>query len=143
MKNMKRLLALLIVAALISLGTVTYAAGGKENQQETLTVKNWKGKHVGTVKYVVMNPSTGNVIFIILYLDEEGKKEIAVPLAAFSSYDWEQGILTLNVSQEELVSAPEFHDSDLNNPTFAEGVYKFFGLMPAWTDEKKEERKRM
>ena len=140
---MKRLLALLIVAALISLGTVAYAAGWKENQKETLTVENWKGKHVGIVKYVVMNPSTRKVTFVILYLNKEGKKEIAVPPAAFSSYDWENRILILNVSEEELVSAPEFHDSDLDNPAFTEGVYKFFGLMPAWTDEKKEERKRM
>lgn len=139
---MKKLLALLTAAILISLGTVAYAAGGIEKQNETLAVKNWKGSHVGTVKYVVVNPSTGIVTFVVLYL-EEGKKEIIVPLTAFSSYDWENGILILNVSQKELVSAPEFHDSDVNDPAFVERVYKFFGLMPSWTDETEEEGKRM
>lgn len=138
MKKMKKLLALLTVAILISLGTVAYAAGGTENQKETLVVKNWKGNHVGIVKYVVVNPSTGIVTFVILYL-EEGKREIAVPLAAFSSYDRENGILILSFSEKELLAAPEFHDSDLNNPAFAEGVYRFFGLVPSWTDETEEE----
>jgi len=135
---MKKLLALLTVAILISLGTVAYAAGGTESQKETLAVKNWKGNHVGIVKYVVVNPSTGIVTFVILYL-EEGKKEIAVPLAAFSSYDQENGNLILSFSEKELLSAPEFHDSDLNDPAFAEGVYRFFGLVPSWTDETEEE----
>lgn len=108
-----------------------------------MTVNNWKGKHVGIVKYVVVNPYTGNVTFVILYLDKEGKKEIAVPLAVFSSYDQENGILILNISEKELASAPEFYDSDLNNPAFAEGVYRFFGLVPPWTEETKEEGKRI
>lgn len=140
---MKRLLALLTVAALLSFGTVAYAAGGTANQKETLEVKNWKGKHVGIIKYVVANVSTGNVTFLILYLDEEGKKEIAVPLAAFSPYDREDGILILNVNEKELISAPEFHDSDLNDPAFAENVYKFFGLAPPWTEETKKDGERM
>ena len=135
---MKRLLALLTVAALLSPGIVAYAANGTENQKETLEVKNWKAKHIGIVKYVVLDPSTGNITFLILYLDKEGKKEIAVPLAAFSSFDQDNGILVLNVSEEELASAPEFHDSDLNDPAFAERVYRFFGLVPPWRDEGKE-----
>ncbi len=140
---MNRVLALLTVAVLLSFGTVAYAAGGTGNQKETLEVNNWKGKHLGIVKYVLVNPSTGNVAFVILYLDKKAKKEIAVPSAAFSSYDWENGILILNVSEKELTSAPEFHDFDLNNPGFAEGVYRFFGLAPPWTEETEEEGNRM
>jgi hypothetical protein len=139
MANMKKLLALLTVAVLLSLGTVAYAANGRENQEKILEVKNWKGKHIGIVKYVVQDPSTGNVTFLILHLDKEAKKEIAVPLAAFSSFDQYNGILVLNVSEQELASAPEFHDLDLNNPDFAEGIYRFFGLVPCCTEERKEE----
>ncbi len=140
---MKKLVALLTVAVLISLGTLAYAAGAAEGQKESLTVTNWKGQHIGIVKYVVVNSSTGNVTFLILYLDKEGKKEIAVPLAAFASYDHENGILTLNVSEKELASAPEFHDSDLDNPAFAESMYRFFGLAPSWTEKSGEKEKRM
>ena len=142
MKKMKKLLALLTVAIFLSLGTFAYAAGGTENQNEALAVKNWKGNHVGIVKYFVVNPSTGNLAFVILYL-EGGKKEIAVPLAAFSAFDRDSGILILRFSEKELLSAPEFHDSDLNNPSFAEGIYTFFGLVPSWTNGTEEEGIRM
>ncbi len=99
-----------------------------------------KGQHIGIVRYVVLNSSTGNITFVILYLDKEGKKEIAVPLAAFASYDHENGILTLNVSEKELALAPEFRDSDLDNPAFAENIYRFFGLAPSWTEDRGEKR---
>jgi hypothetical protein len=138
---MKRV-ALLTLAALISLGTAAYSVRGAENQEDILTVNNWKGKHIGIVQYVLVDPSTGNLAFVILYLKDR-KKEIALPLAAFSSYDREHGTLTLKFSEKVLLSAPEFHDSDLNDPAFAEEVYRFFDLVPSWTDETEEEGKRM
>lgn len=137
---MKKLIAMLTVAVLISLGTLAYAAGDGKVQKESLTVNNWKGQHIGTVNYVVVNSSTGSITFVILYLDKERRKEIAVPLASFASYDHGNGILTLNVSEKELALAPEFHDSDLDNPAFAENVYRFFGLAPSWTEEGGEKR---
>jgi len=140
-RKMKKLLAPLTIAILLVLGTVAYAASETGNQRETLTVENWKGTHIGIVKFVLANPSTGDVNFVILYL--EGNKEIAVPMAAFSSYDQESGVLVLNLSERELVSAPEFHDSDLNDPAFSERVYRFFGLVPPWTENTKEEGNRM
>ncbi len=140
---MKKLLALLTVATVLSLGTLAYAARGTQNQEEITEVINWKGEHIGIVKYVVVNPSTGQVTFAILYLDGKERKEIAVPLEAFSSYDQNNNILVLNVSEKELALAPKFYESDLNNPDFAEGVYRFFGLVPSWTEEGKEEGQRM
>ncbi len=137
---MNRLLALSTVAVLISLGTATYAVGAAEDQKQTVEVTNWKGKHLGIATEVVTNPSTGGITFIIVYLDQEAKKEIAVPLAAFSSYDHTNGTLILNVGEEDLVSAPEFHDSDLENPGFAESVYRFFGLVPPWTEKENEQQ---
>ena len=140
---MKRLLGLLTVAVLFSLWTVAYADNGRENQKKTMEVKNWKGKHIGIAHHVVLDSSTGNVTFLILFLDKKAKKEVAVPLAAFSSFDQYNGILVLNVSEEQLASAPEFHDLDLNHPDFAEGIYRFFGLVPSWTEEKKGEELRI
>ena len=134
---MKRLFALFTIAILLSVGAVVYAAG-TEGQQKTIEVTNWKGKHVGIAKYIVMDPLTGNITFVILYLDRDVKKEIAVPFAAFSSYDHKNGVFILNVSEEKLFSVPEFHDSDLNNPAYAESIYRFFGLAPRWTEEKRE-----
>lgn len=140
---MKKLVALLTVAALVGLGTVAYAACETQKQKEILEVTSWKGKHIGIVHNVVMNLSTGNVTFVILCLDKQEKKEIAVPLAAFSSFDRENGILTLSVSEKELVLAPEFHDSDLKDPDFAERVHRFFGRVPPWTEEQTEGEERL
>ncbi len=139
---MKRLIALSIVAALICLAAGSYPVLAADNQGGTLEVKNWKGSHVGIVNHVLMSPA-GSVTFIIVYLDREARKEIAVPVAAFSSYDQENGVLVLKVSEKQLASAPEFHDSDLDNPAFAETIYRFFGLAPRWTEENKEEGQRM
>ncbi len=132
---MKRLMTQAIVVVFLCLLPVAYALGaGTENQGEGLAVKNWKGEYVGSVKHVLTESSTGNIIFVILSLGKPGDKEIVVPVVSFSSYDYENGFLTLNVSKEILATAPEFHASDLKDPAFPERVYRFYGLAPAWKD---------
>ena len=128
---MKRFLALTTVVIFLSLGSIAYAVG---NQEEGLAVKNWKGEYVGFVRHVLTDSSTGNIIFVILSLGKGGEKEIVVPVSSFSSYDYENGFLVLNVSKEILATAPEFQISDLKDPAFAERVYRFFGLAPSWKD---------
>jgi len=130
-ENMRKLLALATFAILLSFGAIAYAGG---NQEESLAVKNWKGEYVGSVRHVLTDPSSGNIVFVILSLGEEGKKEIVVPVHSFSSYDYENGFLILNVSKEILAGAPEFHVSDLKDPAFVERVYRFFGVAPSWKD---------
>jgi hypothetical protein len=140
-KNMKRLLWLATGMILISFGFIAHGAGGG-SQDDALIVKNWKGKYIGSIKHVLVDPPNREITFVILSLGKEGKKEIAVPLHAFS-YDHKNGILVLNASEEDLATAPEFHVSDLNDPTFAEKVYRFFGQAPSWTDGRKEGEIRM
>jgi hypothetical protein len=142
---MRKLRALVMAAILISFGSIGYAGdhGGKAgSQEEALVVKNWKGEHIGSVRHVLLDSSAGDVAFIILSLGKE-KKEIVIPLRSFSSYDPQKGTLVLNVSKGILVAAPEFHISDLKDPTFAERVYRFFGEAPPWTERAAEEEKRM
>jgi hypothetical protein len=128
---MRKFFALAAVLIFLSFGFIAYAAG---DQEEGLAVKNWKGAYVGSVRHVLTDPSTGNVIFLILSLGKGGEKEIVVPVRSFSSYDHENGFLVLNVSKEILTAAPEFHVSDLKDPAFMERVYQFFGLAPSWKD---------
>ena len=135
MNKTKKLLMLLVVAVLVSLGTTVYAADMMENQKAVLDVQTWKGKHVGSVRYFVVDPPHDAVFLIVYY--GEGSKEIAVPVAAFSSFDQETRILTLKVSESQLASAPEFHDSDIDNPAFTENAYRSFGLAPPWREEEK------
>jgi len=142
---MRKLWVLVMAAILIRFGSIGYAGdqGGKAgNQEEAVVVKNWKGEHIGSVRHVLLDSSTGDVAFIILSLDKE-KKEIVIPLRSFSSYDRENRTLILNVSKGILIDAPEFHLSDLKDPTFADRVFLFFGEAPPWTERASEEEKRM
>lgn len=128
---MRKFLALAMVMVFLSFGSLACAAG---NQEEGLAVKNWKGEYVGSVRQVLTDSSSGNIVFVILSLGKGGEKEIVVPVKSFSSYDYENGFLVLNVSKEILATAPEFHVSDLKDPAFTERVYRFFGLAPSWKD---------
>jgi hypothetical protein len=134
---MRKLLGLL-TAAILSLGLVAYAIGdeaGLEGQTEALLVKNSEGEDVGTIHNALVDPF-GRIAFIILSVDDMGggQKEIAVPIGAFS-LNREKRSLVLDIGKEKLSSAPVFQLSDLGGTTFAENAYRFFGLMPAWSDQ--------
>jgi len=127
-ESMRKFLMLVVCMIFLSFGSFAYAGGPEEG----LAVKNWKGEYIGSVKHVLTDSSSGNIVFIILSLGQEKKKEIAVPVRSFSSYDHESGFLVLNVSKEILGAAPEFNISSLKDPSFTEKVYQFFGLAPSW-----------
>ena len=128
---MRKFLVLATFVNLLSFGSIACAAGGKD---EGMVVKNWKGEYLGSVEHVLTDPSTGDIVFVILSFGQDAKKEIAVPVRSFSSYDYENGFLVLNVSKGILAAAPEFHVSDLKDPAFVERVYQFFGLAPYWKE---------
>ncbi len=128
---MRKFLMLVTFAMLLSFGFSVYAVG----EEEGLVVKNWKGEYIGSVRHVLTDSSNGNIIFVVLSLDQEKKREIVVPVRSFSSYDFEGGFLVLNVSKEILNTAPDFDMSDLQDPAFVERVYRFFGLAPFWKEE--------
>jgi len=141
-ENMKKLLVLAMLITLISFGSIAYAIGdgaGTTIQDQGLVVKNWKGEYIGSSKHVVLDSSTGTIVFIIVSLGQEGEKEIVVPPGVFS-VDQKNGVLILNISKKDLAAAPEYHASDLSDPNFVERVYRFFGLGPSWTDETPETR---
>ena len=137
---MKKFQVLFIAVILISFGFYAYTVfnttkTANQERARALAVKNSKGEYVGTVKNALVD-SSGNIAFVILSLGEpiaERRKEIAVPPGAFS-YDHENEDFVLDVSKEELAAAPEFAISDLNDPAFAEKVYRFFGLRAPWTE---------
>ena len=135
---MKKLLTLITIMTLISFGSVVYAFDPEaqtQNQEEALVVTNPEGQYIGTVANTLVTPS-GQILFIILSVGGEPgeqKKEIAIPLSRFL-YDQESGTLILNVEGEKLAIAPEFNISDLDDPSFATNVYKFFGEAPSWVE---------
>jgi len=142
---MRKILALLIAMNLLIFGLIAYEVhnGTKPGiEDEALAVKSWKGEHIGFTHHALMDSSTGNIVFLVLSLGK-GKKEIVVPISAFSSYNHKNRTLVLGVSRQTLIAAPEFHLSDLRDPTFAERVYRFFGEAPAWTDGAKARERRI
>src|SRR5512142_609620 len=100
---MKKYLLLITIIMILGYGI----ANGATDQVEGLAVKNWKGEHIGTVKHVLTDSSNGNIVFVLLPLEQGASKEIAVPVKSSSSYDFENGYLVLNVSKDILDTAPE------------------------------------
>ena len=129
-----------IVAILLSSQAMIYAADDSARssyQGHSLIVTNWKGEYIGTSHHVVMDPSAGNIVFVIVSLEMGQSKrirEIAVPWVLFS-IDKENRALVLSISEKQLNSAPEYHASDLEDPEFVGRIYHFFGLAPPWTEE--------
>ncbi|MGZ3568792.1 MAG: PRC-barrel domain-containing protein [Thermodesulfobacteriota bacterium] len=129
-----------IVAILLSSQAMVYAADDSarsSHQEHSLIVRNWKGEYIGTSHHVVMDPSAGNIVFVIVSLETGQSKrvrEIAVPWVLFS-VDKENRALVLSISEKQLNSASEYHASDLEDPGFVGRTYHFFGLAPPWTEE--------
>ncbi len=143
--NTEKLWALVMGVILMIFGSVASTVdhtAKSAKQEKALAVRNWKGDYIGSVQHVLLDSSTGNVAFIILLLPRE-KREIIIPLGSFSSYDHKNGTLVLSVSKEILIAAPEFHLSDLEDPAFAERVYRSFGRAPPWTGGGIEGERRM
>ncbi len=125
---MKRRFALAAVLTLLTLGTIADAGqdrAGSNAQEQGMAVMNWKGEYIGTSNHVVLHSLTGTVVLIIVSLNWEEPKEIAVPTGLFS-VDRKKGVLVLSISKNELDSAPDFHASDLEDPEFVKKVYYFY-----------------
>jgi hypothetical protein len=136
----KKWLFLATAVILLSFQTTAYAtddSAGGSHQVKSLIIRNWKGEYIGTSHHVVMDPSAGIIVFVIVSLEtrQNGEmKEIAVPWVLFS-VDKENGVLVLNVSKKQLESAPEYRASELEDPEFVARIYHFFALAPPWTEE--------
>ncbi len=136
----KKWLLAATAAILLSFQAMAYAAddsAGSGHKEKSLVVRNWKGEYIGTSHHVVMDPSAGLIVFVIVSLEtgqNKGIKEIAVPWVLFS-VDKGNGVLVLNISKKQLQSAPEYNVSNLDNPEFIARIYHFFALAPPWTEE--------
>ncbi len=49
-------------------------------------------------------------------------------------FRFESETLLLNMTKEQLASAPEFKESELSDPGYAGDLYRCYGLMPPWTE---------
>lgn len=91
------------------------------------------GEAAGQINDFVIDSSDGHIAFLILS-DVPGRETslIAVPFSVLSTRG-ENGFV-LNTSRAHLAIASGFDESsDLNNPRWAEDVYRYFGQQPYWT----------
>jgi hypothetical protein len=98
------------------------------------TIKDPQGEDLGIIIDVVTGPE-GRTAFAILsyWISDDTQKRVAVPLGALSCK--EQGCV-LNASKDTLDSAPTFVSEDeLAEPKLAEDIYRYFGVLPYWTEE--------
>ncbi|HSR13753.1 MAG TPA: PRC-barrel domain-containing protein [Thermodesulfobacteriota bacterium] len=93
-------------------------------------VKGLDGQRVGTVKDFVIDPN-GHIFALVSAQDMTGKT-IAVPFEAFSNTT--DNALTLNISKDQLTSAPDFQQS-LANRNWSQDTYSQFGIQPQWSDQ--------
>lgn len=135
---MKRVFVVCLAAFLVlGMASVLYAVKdqrGIGKGEEALVVKNVKGENIGTIRGALEDP-LGNIAFVIVTLKDEksGRKEIVVPVNAFSQGS-ENGTFVLDLSTDILTSAPEFNPASLNDPAYAEKIYKFYGQTPPWNE---------
>ena len=83
---------------------------------------------------LVINCSNGHIPFVTLSNVPGRTGEVfAVPFSMLSRKG--ETVFALNVTQDKLVSAPIFSQyEDQGSRAYAEGVYKYFGVQPYWTE---------
>jgi sporulation protein YlmC with PRC-barrel domain len=97
-------------------------------------VRTTKGEEVGNVNDLVVDSSDGHIAFVVLSdIVGRGDTLVAVPFGALSRTG--ENVFVLNTTRKQLASAPSFNGhADLSNLSYAENVYRYFGLQPYWTE---------
>ncbi len=129
---MKTSLWLVVVLLALTCGPGAYGFSPvSETKKTELMIYDLNGYPLGTIKNSLVD-AEGDIVFIILALGTEAdqsRKEIIVPLSAFS-FDETSSLILLRMSAEQVAAAPEFHFSDLRDPSFGEKIYEFYGETP-------------
>jgi len=114
---------------------------GKAHEEVSLwigkEVVNTGGQYLGTVRDFV-HDSDGKVSFAVVsrggFLGF-GETKVAIPYSALT-YDRDKQHFTCAISEDRFANAPEIEDeAKLHDRSFAEEIYRYFGLQPYWTEE--------
>ncbi|HSR13397.1 MAG TPA: PRC-barrel domain-containing protein [Thermodesulfobacteriota bacterium] len=102
-------------------------------------VKDKSGKNIAKVSDLILDRN-GKVVYVIVShggVAGFGGKDISIPVGAVTlSGSGKDRYFTLNLSAEELNSAPQYNRlADLVNPRYVDTTYRFFGLQPQWGDQ--------
>jgi len=100
-------------------------------------VKDPQGEVVGKIDDLVFDDEGRISIAILGYggFLGIGQNLVAVPITSLSSTE-EPRHFVLNTTKENIQSAPLFSKKALDDPGWANGVYRYFGQQPYWTNER-------
>ncbi len=155
---MKKMLVFLAVISLIvtvmsvqpALADVKQGAAGdrslaigtfKDQDLVGLKVQNTRGEDLGRISSLAIDPKDGRVAFAVLtYGGFWGFRAnyVAVPLTVMDLKTDKNGkpdAFVLNMSKQQLASAPAFSGNGMPDEKQVEDSYRFFGETPYWTDK--------
>jgi sporulation protein YlmC with PRC-barrel domain len=148
---MKKILSIIVVLSVLAFGLLvatgyTFECVSKswDRSYQTsevigLWVKNHQGRYLGRIQDLVFDPD-GHVIFAIIGYTKFnwrliGENSVAVP---FNALVYERNakhpMVVVDISLEKFQSAPMFVKTDLMDRRREEGVYRYFGQQPYWTE---------
>ena len=99
-------------------------------------VRDSQGEEVGKIDDLVFD-AEGRISFAIIgyggFLGM-GQNLVAVPVNSLSNAE-EPRHFVLDATKEKIQSAPLFSRKTLDEPGWAEDIYRYFGQQPSWTEE--------
>ncbi len=93
-------------------------------------IQSTDGKKIASVKDFLLD-NQGRVQFALV---GAGGKTVAVPYEALNLSN-DGKFFTINMNKDQLASAPQFNDKTVVDRTWAESVYRYFGVQPRWSEE--------
>ncbi len=105
-----------------------------------LKVQSSGGEDLGRISSIAIDPQDGRVAFGVLTYGGFwgfGAKYVAVPLTVMDLKTDQNGkpdAFVLDMSKQQLASAPTFEGNSLPDRKQVEEAYRFFGQTPYWTD---------
>ena len=110
------------------------AGAEKTSQLIGARVETPEGEDVAWINDLVVDSENGHVVFFVL--SDVGRAEnrmVAVPFGALS--ETHAKVFVLNTSKDKLLAASGFKWEDAPNRTYAENIYRYYGLQPYWETE--------
>jgi len=124
-------------------GSESISKGWDRSYQTSEIIGSWvmnhQGKYLGKVQDFVFDPD-GHITFAIIGYwrwnwRNIGENSVAVPFNELA-YDrnGKHPVVMADIGWEKFQSAPKFTKTELTDRRQAEGVYKYFGQQPYWTE---------
>ena len=149
MRKMTMFLTAMTLIAFTYMSTSVLAEGMKDPMATSReNVSSWIGKDVmnmqgdklGTVRDFVRDSDGKISLAVVSHGGFLGifETKVAVPYSALT-YDNEKQHFTTSISKDRFANAPAIEDeAKLNDRSFADEIYRYFGQQPYWTEESME-----